>query len=275
MTDTKKATDEVMEFKRYGGASIVDVTSIGIGRDPIAIRNISRETGINVIMGSGYYTATSHPPDMVDKTEGEIAREIIKDIQEGVGETGIRAGIIGEIGLSDVEKNPNEVKSLGASVRAQKEIGAPLIIHPSAMRQCEPVIEILEEEGANMKQVVMSHTESYLDESMDYAYMIADVGLYIECDLWGREGNWPAFDVIIPSDTQKMKGIEKLIENGYPDQVLLSQDVCMKIQLMAYGGRGYAHLMRDIIPQLKMNGTSEDEINSMLVENPKKILAFV
>ena len=275
MTDTRKATEEIMEFKRYGGKSIVDVTSIGIGRDPIAIRNISRETGINVIMGSGYYTATAHPPDMDDRAEGEIAKEIIKDIQEGVGETGIRAGIIGEIGLSDVDNNPNEEKSLRAAACAQKETGTPLIIHPSAMRQCKRVIEILEEEGANMKRVIMSHTESYLDESMDYTYMIADAGLHIEYDLWGREGNWPAFEVIIPSDTQKMKGIEKLIENGYQDQVLLSQDVCMKIQLMSYGGYGYAHLLRDCLPIFRHAGISEKEIQVMLVENPKRILTFV
>ena len=78
-----------------------------------------------------------------------------------------------------------------------------------------------------------------------------------------------------PSDTQRVEMVRKLIHDGYLDQVLLSQDVCMKIQRMAYGGMGYAHIMRDILPLFRKEGINEEEIRTMLVENPKRILKFV
>ena len=275
LSDARESAEEVMEYKRFGGGTIVEVTNRGIGRDPISLRCISRETGINIIMGSGYYVASAHPPDMSDKTEEEIAEEIIRDIKEGVGGTGIKAGIIGEIGISDILKNPNEEKSLRAAIMAQRETGAPLTIHPPIQRQFERIIEILEEEGAEMGRVIMSHTQRHMDASMDYIFMLADTGVYIEYDTWGLEGNWPDIGVSLPSDTQRLNGIMKLIENRYLDQVLLSQDICLKMMLMAYGGTGYAHILRDILPLFRHAGVTEDEIRTMLIDNPKRILEFV
>ena len=275
LTDVEGSIREVMEFKRHGGNSIVDVTNIGLGRDPVALRNISNQTGINIIMGSGYYVGAAHPPDMSSKTVEDIADEITKDVTTGVGTTGIKAGIIGEIGINNIEDDPNEVKSLRAGITAQKETGAPLTIHPSLFRrECEGIIEILDEEGADMKRVIMSHSELFVDESMDYSFMIADAGLYVEYDTWGLEGNWPDFGLIEPSDTQRLEGMEKLIDNGYLDQILLSQDICMKTLCMAYGGTGYAHILRDCLPLFRKAGISEEEMVRMLEENPKRILQF-
>ena len=274
LLDVKESTEEVMEFKRYGGNSIVDVTNIGIGRDPMALKNVSLETGINFIMGSGYYVSFSHPPDMSKKTEEEISKEIIGDVTFGVGDTGIRAGIIGEIGIYDTE-DPNEEKVLRAAVAAQKETGAPLTIHPPWSRQCERIIEVLEEEGADMGRVIMCHVDKYVDTSMEYISMIADTGLYVEFDTWGFEGNYPLFGLFDPSDTQRLTGVEKMIENGYIDQVLLSQDVCLKMMTMAYGGFGRAHILRDILPLFRHAGIPEEEITAMLIENPRRILKFI
>ena len=275
LTDVEQITGELMELKRFGGNSIVDVTSVGIGRDPTAIRNISIETGINVIMGSGYYFAASHPPGMSQKTQEEVTEEIISDIKEGVGETGIKSGIIGEIGISDIYNEPNEEKVLRAAVVAHKETGAPLSIHPALTRQCERIIEIIEEEGADLKRTIMSHTDLFLDESLEYTHMIADTGMYLEYDIWGREGNFPEINAVLPSDTQTLNTVVKLLQDGYIDQLLLSQDICWKIQLMSYGGTGYAHVLRDILPLFRHTGITEDEIRTMLVENPKRVLKFI
>ena len=276
LSDTDESMEEVMEFKRYGGGTIVDVTNIGLGRDPTALKKISIETGVNVIMGSGYYFAPSHPPDMSEKTLDDIAGEIVKDVTEGVDGTGIKAGIIGEIAITDIEKEPNEEKSLRAGAIAQKKTGAPLTIHPAlTMRQCERVIEVLDEEGADLSRTIMSHTDVFLDDGMEYTYMIADAGMYIEYDLWGVEGNWPATGLRFPSDTQRVKGVVKLIKKGYLDRLLLSQDVCTKVQTVKYGGFGRTHILRDCLPLFKINGISEEEIEAMLVENPKRALQFI
>ena len=125
-----------------------------------------------------------------------------------------------------------------------------------------------------MKRTIMSHMEVFANVSMEFVFKIADSGVYIDCDTYGLEGNWQMM-LVEPSDTQRVEIVRDLIQNGYLDQVLLSQDVCMKIQRMAYGGMGYAHIMRDILPLFRKEGINEEEIRAMLVENPKRILEFV
>ena len=277
LDDRVESTREVMDFKRYGGGSIVDVTNVGIGRDPIALKKISLETGIHIIIGAGYYIGAAHPAEMTAKTVEEISEEIVKEVTVGVDGTDVKAGIIGEIGLSDFDKFPNEEKALRAAVLAQKKTGAPLTIHPSVTgdRPLDRLIDILEDEGADFKRTIISHMDVFLDRPMDYSFMAADKGMYIEYDTWGFEGTWPDVGLAAPSDTQRLTGTSRLIENGYLDQVLLSQDVCLKIHTTAYGGTGRAHILRDCIALFKSADITDEEIQAMLVDNPKRILEFV
>ena len=114
-----------------------------------------------------------------------------------------------------------------------------------------------------------------MSEFMECVLMIADAGVYVEYDTWGSEGNWPANGLIVPSDTERLDGIKRLVQNGYLAQILLSQDICHKIGTMAYGGPGRTHILRDILPLFRKEGITEGEIRAMLVDNPKKILQFV
>ncbi len=131
--DEDEAVEEIMHFKLAGGNSVVEMSNIGLSRSPKSLARISRRTGLNIIMGSGYYIDCALPDYVNDLSEDQITEEIVRDIEEGVGNTGICAGLIGEIGctwpLSD-----NERKSLRASAKAQKITGAALNIHPGNMR---------------------------------------------------------------------------------------------------------------------------------------------
>ena len=120
LADELATIEEVQLYKQAGGCSLVDATSIGLGRNPGAIARISRATGLNIIMGSSYYVEENYPPEcQVDtKTEDEIVDEIVHDIFEGVEETGVRAGLVGEVGCS-TPLTDNERKVLRASGRAQ------------------------------------------------------------------------------------------------------------------------------------------------------------
>ena len=140
LQDEEIAIREASFFKRAGGDTIVDPSNIGLGRDPLALAHVSRATGLNVIMGSGYYVAPSHPADMDSKTEEDICAEIVREVTEGVADTGIRAGIIGEIGCS-WPLTHNEEKVLRAAANAQRQTGAPLMIHPG--RNARAPLEII------------------------------------------------------------------------------------------------------------------------------------
>ena len=129
LEDVQTAIEEVGLFKQYGGGTLVEASSIGIGRDPIGLARVSNATGVNIVMGASYYVNTHHPPGMDDLTEDDIVDLIVGDITQGAEGTGIRSGIIGEVGC-DWPLTDNERKVLKASARAQRMTGAPLLIHP-------------------------------------------------------------------------------------------------------------------------------------------------
>jgi phosphotriesterase-related protein len=276
LLDEQEAIDEVLRFKYAGGNSIVEFSNIGLGRDPMALARISRATGLNVIMGSGYYIAASHGPDMDDKTEDEITEEIVRDITEGVGDTKIRAGIIGEIGSSwPITKN--ELKSLRAAAHAQKATGAALNVHPGQNEDaCMELVRILDNAGADLNRTVLDHIDRAVRDPQN-RIQLAKMGCYLEYDLFGREGYYPLEQRVIdlPNDAMRINEIIQLIDEGYLNQILISQDIWNKTQCCRYGGWGYAHILRDTLPVMRAKGISEEIIHTIMVENPKRLLPFV
>src|SRR5262249_2118875 len=127
LLDEQEAIEEAMEFRMSGGRTVVDTTTLGLGRDPHALKRISIATGLNVSMGAGYYVRLSHPADMDERSEDQIYEQIVRDIEEGVDGSGIKCGHIGEIGCE--EHAPNELKVVRASARAMRTTGAMLNVH--------------------------------------------------------------------------------------------------------------------------------------------------
>lgn len=278
--DEQEAVEEVTLFKKAGGNTVVDVTNIGIGRDPQALARISRVTGLNVIMGAGYFLAACHPPDMPSKTEEDIAQEIVNDVTVGVANTEIRAGIIGEIGAS-WPLHDNERKSLKASAKAQQLTGAPLNIHPGRInnKSVLEIIEVLSNAGADLSRTVMSHVELRIRDH-DVRCQVAKAGCYLEYDVFGWEGHVPLSlywdsDLNLPNDTQRIHEIMQLIEEGYINRILISQDIWPKSWLTRYGGWGFAHISNYVVPMMLREGITYDQVNTIMVENPKRLLCFV
>ena len=102
-----------MEFRYHGGGSIVEVTSIGIRRDPLAMARVSQATGLNVVMGSGWYQKLYHPADMDQRTVEDMTDEIIRDVTVGVGGTAIRSGIIGEVASRAIRSRRTRSRAYG------------------------------------------------------------------------------------------------------------------------------------------------------------------
>jgi phosphotriesterase-related protein len=280
LTDEQEAIDEVMLFKKAGGATIVDVTNVGLGRDPEALVRISRVTGLNIIMGAGYYMGTSHPADLSAKAEEEIVEEIVRDINVGVGNSGICAGIIGEIGTSWPLED-NEKKVLRAAANAQQLTGAPINIHPGRKNNVVALkaVEVLHNAGADLSRTVVSHVDVRVRDH-NVRCQIAKAGCYLEYDHTGWEGPTPLSlyqdsDIDIPNDTQRIYEIMQLIEEGYLNKILISHDICMKTRRACYGGWGYAHISNYIVPKMLEKGMTSQQINTIMIENPKRMLCFV
>ena len=159
LTDLDTAIEEVGKFRAVGGGAIVDATSTGISRNPAGLVRISRETGVHVVMGSGYYVAAAHPDDMDERSVEDLAREIIGDIAEGAGDSGVQAGVIGEVGCT-WPLHPNERKSLLAAAIAQQETGAAILIHPGRDQDAPlEILDLLSSGGAEIPRVIMGHLD--------------------------------------------------------------------------------------------------------------------
>ncbi len=280
LIDEQEAIEEVKMFKEAGGGTVVDVTNFGIGRDAKALTRISKATGLHIIMGTGYYLATCHPADMSAKSEDKIVQEIVRDINEGVDDTGIRAGIIGEIGAS-WPLHENERKSIRAAARAQQITGAPLGIHPGRAnnKSALEIIEILNGVGTDFTRTVMSHIDVRVrDHSI--RCQIGKLGCYLEYDTFGLEGLAPlslydGSDIDFPSDLQRIQEIMQLIDEGFIKQILISQDICYKTWRARYGGKGYSHISKYIVPAMLSKGMTQEQIDTIMIHNPKRILTFV
>lgn len=303
------ATEELMKFSKAGGQTLVELTNVGIGRDPVGLKDISLKTGVNIIMGCGYYKEQWHPSDMDEKTVEELAEEMVKDMTEGVKGTGIQAGVIGEIGIIGiVSLTANEKKVIIASAKAQLRTGVAINLHFDTGTKEERrmhVLDILEDEGVSLDRVINSHllagkidearriqrvfsmkgapSQFYEScrqapwnpfepriESPSYHQRIAQRGSYVEYDFFGQEGLFPS----ISRYEQESVFIKELIESGFLERILISQDVCSKKHLTKYGGWGYGHILNNVIPMFKENGITDEDIRTIMIENPKRVFSI-
>ncbi len=280
LLDEQVAIKEALLYKWAGGDTIVSLTNIGIARDPLALARIARATGLNVIMGAGYYVGLTHPPELATKTEEEITEEIVRDIMVGVGDTRVRAGIIGEIGCSTPLED-GERKVLRASAAAQRQTGAAINIHPSFLDDLVlEIINILGDAGANLSRTIISHCEHFACNNRTILHKIVDAGCYIEFDLWGHA--ILPFDLSetggrllgLSSEVDRINEIKRLIDEGYLNHILISQDICLLHCYVTYGGAGYAHILRHVVPWMRLGDISDEQIHTMMVENPKRVLPF-
>jgi phosphotriesterase-related protein len=275
LLDERTAQDEIMLFRRAGGQTVVDPTNASLARDPQALARIARATGLNVVMGAGYYVAAAHPPDMDRRSEDALVREIVADVTVGVGDTGVRAGLIGEIG-NTWPWTENEKKVVRAAVEAQRRTGAPLMIHPGRDAAAPmQIVELIAKQGGDLRRTIMCHVERTIADRRQL-FDLADTGVWLEYDLFGLENSYypynPDFDM--PNDGGRMVQILALVDRGHEAQILMSHDIAYKTSLTKYGGHGYHHLLVNVVPRLRRKGVDDAGIRRLLVDNPRRAFVF-
>jgi phosphotriesterase-related protein len=276
--DVAVAAKEARRFKLAGGSTICDVTNIGIGRDPRALHRISVETGLHIVMGAGRYVESSWSRAEATKEVEELKSEIVAEFRDGVGTPDggaprrVKPGVLGEIGVSDVNK-PLEAKNLTASALAQKELGCPMLIHtPIWEKHGNRILDILTDSGADPRKIALSHLDPTM-EDYDYADSLAKRGAYIVYDQFGME-LMTYEGIFLPCDEMRIRTVQEQIRRGHLQNILLSHDVAFKICLTRWGGFGYAHILENIVPRMRQKGISQEQIDTILIENPKRFLAW-
>ena len=275
LDDLDIAIEEAKLYAESGGHSVIDVTSLGIGRNPQGLEHISRGTGLNVIMGASYYVADAHPDDMSDRSEDQIVDEIVRDVTEGVDGTSIKAGVIGEVGCS-WPMTENERKVLRASARAQRITGAPLLVHPGRDQHAPlEVIDVVREAGGELGRMTISHIERTMFDH-DLIRRAFESGCYLAWDQFGREVSLytPEPRTDMPNDATKMDYLAWAINEGFGDKVLIAHDICHKERTLRYGGHGLPYILRNIVPRMQKRGISRGAIDMILVDNPARAFTF-
>jgi phosphotriesterase-related protein len=270
LDDHRAAAAELLPFRAAGGRTVVDPTCRGIGRSPAKLREIARLTGLNIVMGSGYYLQSSHPPCVASMSADAIADEIVREALDGVDGTDARIGLIGEIGVSG-DFTADEEKSLRGAARAQVRTRLPLMVHlPAWYRHGGRVLDVVEEEGGDLSHTVLCHMgPSWRD--LDYQTTLAGRGAFIEYDMIGMDYWYADQGVQCPSDEENATAIRRLIDHGHLGRILLSQDVFLKMMLTRHGGFGYAYVPTHFAARLRRHGVTDDQIRTMLIDNPRRV----
>lgn len=272
LNDEGPVRHDVQDFAAAGGGTIVDVTPIGLGRDPALMRRLSQATGVSIVMGTGHYVQDFHPPELAGMTAHQIADILIRDIHDGAD--GIRPGIIGEIGLT-APMTAGEATSLRAAVIAQRETGLALTVHPGRdARSPLQAMAIVAEGGGDPERTIIDHLDRTLFDPADLL-ALAGTGAVCEFDLFGLESrHYPLSTIDMPNDGGRIAMIRMLIDHGHGDRIVISQDIDSPIRLTTYGGEGYGHILRHVIPAMRAKGFSEAEIAQITVDTPRRLLTI-
>jgi phosphotriesterase-related protein len=262
---------EVGHFRRAGGSTIVEQTPAALGRDPEALRSISRTSGVNVVMGAGHYLAATHDAWVAAASDAEVMHRLSLECRKGDPETGIRPGIIGEVGTS-VPVHPEERRVLHAAACAALESGLAVSVHLHPWgRTGNDVLDVLFEEHLPPERVALGHLTTAWDDE-PYLRSLIDRGVSLVFDLFGFDhsligiGRWP------PADLDVAQTVAALFASGDGKQVMISHDIGVRSRLVAYGSWGYAHIPRHIVPLLMELGLTDADIEQLLVANPARLL---
>ena len=264
LDDVSLAVDELRAFKEAGGGTVVEVTNECLGRNAQALKHISQESGVHIVASTGFGKRPYFPTIVQELNTNALADLLVKEIEEGIGNTGIRAGIIGEIGTDRDYITPDEERVFRAAARAQVRTGAAITTHTFLEQLIPDQLEILEDEGVDFARVVIGHLGDKRD--VDTTLATAARGVFVQIDHIGG--------TVHQRDEQRAKTVARLITGGYLSQILLSMDICMKSRLHWYGGGGYDYLLQEFVPLLLEEGVDRSAINTMLIDNPRRLLAF-
>jgi phosphotriesterase-related protein len=263
LDDETLVIEELACYRAAGGRSLVDLSVPDVARNPEALRRISKASGLHVVMGCGWYLEPAYPP-LVDHTSTrQLAAALIREIEEGVDQTGIRPGIIGEIGSHKEVVSAQEERVFRACARAARATGLAVSTHSIGRAGLEHMA-IMREEGLDPARMVIGHSDYRLD--YEYHRAIVEAGATVEFDWIGNNRRVSTWE-------ERLCGIIALLfDAGFGDRVLISSDVSRIDDLAILGGKTYGYVLETFVPMLRAEGLDETALEQLLVTNPRRIL---
>lgn len=257
---------ELAAFRAAGGSCLVDQTPGGAGRDPLGLRRLSDRSGLKIVTGCGWYMEPFYPlgDDLPRRSVAQIADRLVGEISDGLDNTDVRPGIIGEIGTGQGWISALEERVHRAAARAQVRTGLPLATHTLYHSSGSAQMALFDEEGVDPGRVCVGHCDTF--PSLEYCLTVARWGAYVSIDNIGHQ---------LGDHEEKVRRVVLgLLEAGHGERILLSQDVGQVAELRSRGGRGYTYVMETFLPSLRDAGVSDETIDMITVQNPRRWLTI-
>jgi len=266
LRDERLAGLELADARAGGTTTLVDLTTFDLGRRPAALRRLSEASGVNVVMGTGWYTSATYPHRIATTSTADLAAELIADIRDGVD--GIRPGVIGEIGTAGLDIDAREERVVRAVARAHAATGLAIFVHQQRVYSGPAVLDLLTEEGVTPGRVVFCHMDA-LDEPGAHEDAL-ERGVWLSYD---RPQGW---ELVHQMQTWEIDHRVDLVVRaralGALERVLLSTDCCVLGDLARYGGPGYAYTHTGFATRLRDAGLTEADLDTLFVANPRRLL---
>ncbi|MNO39199.1 hypothetical protein D3C76_293210 [compost metagenome] len=256
--------EEIVGLKALGCDLMVEVSNIGMGRDPLGMLEISERTGMSIIASTGFYKECFYPSYVFESSSESLSEIFIHDIEVGMDGTSIKAGLIAEIGSSLNEITATEEVVFHAAIIAHQATGAPISTHCEIGTMGMQQLALFEKYGANLSKVSFGHQDLNLDINEQRELLRS--GAYIQFDTIGKNN--------YRTDEDRALNLVRLLEDGFENSLMLSCDITRKSHLRQHGGHGYNHLFESFIPKLRDYGVTDNMLEKMLMVNPRHFLNF-
>lgn len=260
-TDSPLIRDEVAKAQRAGVNTFIEVSCNDMGRDPLALQAISRTCGVHIVCATGFYLEVYHPDWVRNGSVEDIEALFVRELTLGIGDTGIKAGVIGEVAGEETTITDSERKVLTAAARAGAKCGCAVTTHCQMGRMGLEQGALLRDNGMDPGKIVLGHLD--LANDMDYYKAVLDTGVNIGFDTCGK--------IAYLADEIRADNLCRLLELGYADQIMLSQDISRKSYLTAGGKFGYLAVMDRMLPLLRQRGVDQSTLDKLLIFNPARV----
>ncbi|XP_046659812.1 phosphotriesterase-related protein [Homalodisca vitripennis] len=269
--DVHEAVVEEMKlYLRSGGGTIVENSNIGLSRNIPLMVQASKNSGVNIIAGTGYYVSACQAAGELSLSVEAMCKVMTQELTEGcVEHPSVRCGFIGEVGstwpITDFER-----RAIVAAAEVQSSLHCAVSFHPG--RDAKAPFEIMRiylEAGGDKNRAIMSHLDRTLTSDEQFLEF-ARLGCFCQQDLFGTECSFyqlnPAQDML--SDAQRVDKIIRLIDDGKLDKILVSHDIHTKHRLVNFGGHGYSHILNNVAPKMLIKGIDQTTIDQIFITNP-------
>jgi len=271
-----QAVDRLQELKAAGIDTIVDLTVVGLGRDIDVVQEVAAQVDLNIVVATGLYTYNELPhyfdyrsapfrPNGVDMLD----EFFLHDIENGIAGSGVRPGIL-KCATDEPGLTPGVERILRAVARVHRQTGVPVSTHThTRTRRGLDQQRVFAEEGVDLSRVVIGHSGDSTD--MDYLGELLDAGSTLGMDRFGVDAYCPT--------PERVETVARLCEGGHVQRMVLSHDAGCHMDWFdddflrqAQPNWNFLHISTDVLPALRKRGVSDEQIDTMLVENPRRIL---